>query len=373
MFRHKYAVFGAGCLLAATVACSNTANPISPNAAVPGSGAAGPNGETLKIDAPATTSPTGGVTSSFPLTLTVGNVTGKYASFPVNYRYEIRNAAGTTVATGAQAAGSGSVTSIVVSQTLTFDAAHTWRVRAEYNGAVGPWSAAASFRSPAGSFIRGNEVLDLLTDGTTVGQVRGPVTFSSEGAKMNDGTAYIAYELPQNLQAGEFSMMATQVDEGNPADKAKVMSMSEGCHALMTDNDYRATLEVRGAFYPTPGAVQMRMITGDADEHNGRIADSQRFQISWSRTTWYFFKMFWSPGVAGFEIREGGPTGPIHHALTFGTSGHPYRPVPHCVYVGSSPLRAGPIDQTHPGMVAKNVWVSPNPRPTFPSIISKGQ
>jgi hypothetical protein len=374
MFRHKYAFFGAGCLLAATIACSNTGNPVSPNAALPGSGAAGPNGETLKIAAPATVSPTGGARSDIGLVLVVGNVSGQYASFPVSYRYEIRNAAGSTVASGTQAGSSGSQTSIsVTNASLAFDADHTWRVRAERGSAFGPWSAAASFKTPAGSYFQGSEVLDLLNDGKTVGQVRGNVSFTSDGARMNDGTGYIAYQLPQFLQEGEFSFMATNVDEGNVADKAKVMSMSEGCHVNMTDNDYRTTLEVRGSIYPNPGAVQMRQITGDAREEFHRIADSQRFVVAWSRSEWYFFKIFWRVGIAGFEIRTGGPTGPIHHALTFATSGHPYRPVPHCVLVGSSPVRAGIQDQTHPGMIAKQVWISGNARPAFPAIIGIGK
>ena len=376
MFRHKYAVFGAGCLLAVTVACSNTATPISPNAAVPGSFSAGPNGETLKIAAPGTTSPSGGATSSFPLTLTIANVNGTYATFPVSYRYEIRNAAGTTVATGTQAASSGATTSIVVNTTLAFDANHTWRVRAENGSSFGPWSAAASFKSPAGSFIRGNEVLDLLYDGATVGQRRGNTEFiPGVGIRLNAWDSYVAYELPQNLQTGEYSFMATNVDEGNVGDKMKVMSMGEGCHGDITSNDYRFTLEVRGNMYPQPGAVQGRIITGDADEHNGRITDFSRVQVSWNRNAWYFFKLFWSAetGRAGYEIREGGPTGPFVLTESRGTSGHPYRPVPHCVYIGSPVARGGLQDSTHQGMIAKNVWVSGNPRPTFPSIIGMGQ
>src|SRR5688500_3488059 len=178
MFRHKYALFGAGCLLAATVACSNTGNPVSPNAALPGSGAAGPNGETLKIAAPATVSPTGGARVDVGLVLVVGNVSGAYASFPVSYRYEIRNAAGTTVASGTQSGSSGSQTTITVNNAgLAFDADHTWRVRAERGSAFGPWSAAAAFKSPAGSYFKGNEILDLLTDGKSVGNTRGAVSF----------------------------------------------------------------------------------------------------------------------------------------------------------------------------------------------------
>jgi len=375
MYRHKSAVLGAVLAVALTAACSNAANPISPNAAVPGSGAAGPSGETLKIAAPGTTSPTGGATASFPVTLTIGNVSGQYASFPITYRYEVRDAAGTTVATGTQAAGSGSTTSIVVAGSLAFDAAHTWRVRAEYNGAFGPWSAAASFRSPAGSFIRGNEVLDLLTDGTTVGQKVGPVTFTPQGARMEDGTAYIAYSLPTNLQTGEFSFVATNVDEGNVGDKSKVMSMGEGCHDDVTDNDYRQTLEVRGRNYPTPGTISYRIITGDAREEAHRISDSVRVQLAWSRANTYFFKIHWNSNTnrAGYEIRQGGPSGAVMDAQTLSMRGFPYRPVPHCVYLGAPPTRAGVLNQTHAGQTVRNVWVSGNARPAFPSIIGMGQ
>ena len=361
MYRHKYAVLGAVAAVALTAACSNTANPVSPNAAVPGSGAAGPNGETLKIAAPGTTSPTGGAT----------------ATFPVTYRWEVRNAAGTTVASGTQAASSGSTTSIVVGAGVPFDAALTWRVRAEYQTAAGPWSAAASFRSPAGSFIRGNEVLDLLTDGTTVGQRRGNTQFiAGTGIRLNAWDSYVAYELPTNLQTGEFSFMATNVDEGNVGDKMKVMSMGEGCHTDITENDYRATLEVRGSMYPSPGAVQMRIITGDSRPEAGRIEDSIRsFPSGWDRSSWYFFKMHWNSTthVAGYEIRVGGPTGPIQDAQSFHMAPFPYRPVPHCIYLGSTQARGGPQDSTHQGMTVKHVWVSGSARPTFPAIIGMGQ
>ena len=375
MYRHKYAVLGTVAAVAFTVACSNAANPVSPNAAVAGSGAAGPNGETLKIAAPGTTSPSGGATAAFPVTLTVANVSGQYSSFPVTYRWEVRNAINTTVATGTQAAGSGETTSIVIGGSMPFDAALTWRVRAEYQGAAGPWSGTASFRSPAGSFIKGAEMLDVLADGKTVGQAVGPVTFvPGVGARMEDGSAYIAYEMPTNIQSGEFSFVATNVDEGNPGDKSKVMSIGEVCHVDVTDNDYRQTLELRGSIYPQPGTISYRIITGDAREEFHRINDSVRVQLSWSRTQTYFFKMHWNSLTdrAGYEIREGGPTGGIMDAQTVDMAGFPYRPTPMCLYVGAPPTRAGVINQTHPGQTVRNAWASVNPRPTFPSIISMG-
>lgn len=368
MFRNTSALLGAGCLLAVAAACSNPATPLSPNAAVPGATVAGPGGETLKIGAPTTIAPTGGATAAFPLTLTVGNVSGKYASFPVTYRYEILNAAGAVVVTGTQSAGTGASTSINVTQIVAFDAPHSWRVRAEHRGAHGPWSAAALFRSPAGSFMRGNEALDLLTDGRTVGRAVGPVVFTAEGALMSSNSAYIMYPLPETLQEGEFSFMATGVDEGNFGDKLKVMSMGQGHGVDVTDNRFRMTLEVRGNLYIFPGMTSFRIITGNADEHGGRISDSVRQRVGWTRSNWHFFRTWWRTGQAGYEIRIGGPTGPIHDSWTLRTSGHVYNPFPHAVYIGAPPNRAGIVNQTHPNMTVKHVWISGSPRPTFPTI-----
>lgn len=363
MYRHKYAVLGAVAALAVTVACSNAASPMSPNAAVPGSGAAGPNGETLKIAAPGTTAPVGGATAGFPLALTIANVNGTYASFPVTYRYEITNASGTTVATGTQAASSGAATSIVVNASLAFDSPHTWRVRAEYNGAFGPWSTPASFRSAAGSFKNQDTILDLLTDGKTLGENHGAV-LTSDGAFFPGGDTYIAYALPQTIKNGEFSFLAQGVDEGNPCDKCKVMTMGEG-PGDVTANDYRVSLEVRGNMYPNPGMVAYRMVNGDADETKDFIRDTRRQDHwpEWSRAQTYFFRLFWGTGFGGYEIREGGPTGPVHDTARVVTNGHEYRPTDHHAFIGSPMARGGVANSTHLGMTVKSVWISPNDRP----------
>ena len=372
MFRHKYALFGAGCLLAATIACSNTASPISPDAGIPGSAGAGPSGETLKIAAPATVAPTGGTSVDLGFGLIIGNVTGTYASFPVRYRYEVRNEAGTTVVSGTQAAGTGTQTTVVISDSLEFDTLHTWRVRAEYNGAFGPWSAPASFRTAAGSFINDDTVLDLLTDGETLGDDTN-VQYSSAGAYFPSHSSYIAYRLPQTIKNGEFSFIATGVDEGNPCDKCKVMSMAEGAGDV-TANDYRVSLEVRGSAYTQPGMVAFRIITGDATD-DGRIHDTDRNQHwpEWSRSQTYFFRVFWGTGFAGYEIREGGPNGAEHDSERITTDAREYRPTPHYAFVGSPPSRGGAGNATHMGMTVKSVWISPNDRPNLPTIINRGQ
>ena len=374
MFRHKYAIFGAGCVLAATIACSNTASPISPNASVPGSGAAGPSGETLKIAAPATVAPTGGTSVDLGFGLIIGNVSGTYASFPVRYRYEVRNEAGTTVVSGTQAAGSGAQTNVVISDSLAFDELHTWRVRAEYNGAFGPWSAPASFRTAAGSYKDDDTILDLLTDGETLGQTVGGVQFSSAGAYFPSTSSYIQYALPSTIKNGEFSFIATGVDEGNPCDKCKVMTMGEGTGDV-TANDYRVSLEVRGSIYPQPGMVAFRIITGEADETAGRIHDTDRnaHWPEWSRAQTYFFRVYWGTGFAGYEIREGSATGNMHDSARLTTDTHEYRPTPHYAFIGAPAARGGLVNSTHLGMTVRSVWISPNDRPNLPSIIARPQ
>ncbi len=373
MFRHKYAIFGAGCLLAATIACSNTASPVSPNAGIPGSGAAGPSGETLKIAAPATVAPTDGTSVDLGFGLIIGNVSGTYASFPVRYRYEVRNEAGTTVVSGTQAASNGTQTNVVISESLGFDELHSWRVRAEYNGAFGPWSAPATFRTAAGSFMNDDTVLDLLTDGETLGSSNN-VQFSSAGAYFPSHNSVIAYRLPSTIKNGEFSFIATGVDEGNPCDKCKVMTMGEGAGDV-TANDYRVSLEVRGSAYTQPGMVAFRIITGEADPAADRIHDTDRNQHwpEWSRAQTYFFRVYWGTGFAGYDIHEGGPDGPEHDSERITTDAHEYRPTPHYAFVGSPPARGGAGNSTHLGMTVKSVWISPNDRPNLPTIIARPQ
>src|SRR5204862_6540948 len=105
-------------------------------------------------------------------------------------------------------ASGNNVTHTVPSTALNSDTDYTWRVRTSYQGAMGSWSSDGTFKSPVGAFIRGNEVRDPLTIGRTVGEIRGPVQFvPGVGLKLIAHESHVLYRLPQNLQAGEFSMM----------------------------------------------------------------------------------------------------------------------------------------------------------------------
>lgn len=146
--------------LAATVACSQGAQtPVSPSAAT-GSTSANPDGSTLKVSAPVLLSPVGGerVGSRRP-TFAFNNSTGRFASVNLIYRLELLDSNGNFVAARAVQQGGGPTTYDLDTE-LAYNADVQWRVRAEIDGQVGPWSAIEAFKSPlqpaAGGPVTGN-------------------------------------------------------------------------------------------------------------------------------------------------------------------------------------------------------------------------
>lgn len=362
MYRKTLLASAFVCLTLAIACGKDTSTPVSPTGSSAGDTGAAADGSTLKATAPTVQSPTGGVRVEGEIVLTLANAQAKYANVPLSYRFQIFNQAGQKVYESGQVPQGNGTTSHAVSGSLDFNKPHTWRARAEYFSAFGPWSSTGSFITPEGGYIRGNEILDPLTNGKTVGHVFGAVTFvPGQGARIENNLSRITYELPTNLPEGQYSFVAQGVDEGNAGDKSKVMSMGEG-HGDVTANDYRMSLEVRGKLYSTPGTVAFRIITGGGP---GSIEDSRRRQVAWTRANTYFFKMWWVTGRAGYEIRRDGPNGPLHDSATVTTNGHAYRPVPHVVHIGAPPARGGAGNASHPQMTVRNVWVSGRPRPNF--------
>jgi hypothetical protein len=363
---------GGTAVLALAVACGPSATPTSPAPAASQGTDLGPGGATLKIAAPATLSPINGVEISIQngLVLVVGNVSGTYASFPVTYEVEVRSPSGALVLNPKFSAAGGATTSYAVTTQLAFDTVFTWRVRATYNGGFGPWSGYASFKTPLAGYIASQEIFDPMTTGSTVGVRNGNVTCTTSGCRLGDNLSFIRYDLPSTLEAGEFSLMEMGADEGNPGAKTKVMSMAEGGSDI-TDNDYRMTVELRGRDAGDAGAVSCRIITGDASDE-GRIFDcSPRVIINPSSSRWYFWRFTWRTGNATLEVREDSPTGNQIYFKSLGTGSHPYRPSPQVIYIGAPEGRNGPADASAAPMLVKDIWVSANPRPDFPSLLAR--
>jgi hypothetical protein len=355
--------------LGATIACGAAQTPTSPASASIGSGDAGASGETLKVGAPTPTSPIGGVQlTTSTIVLNFGAATGSYATISgLSYQIELKNPAGTVIANPTI-----TTTSYTVTATTTFDTVYSWRVRATYQGAVGPWSSTVTFKTQVAAFISGNTLYDPLTTGLTVGTRNGSTTFiAGQGLRLNDRDATNRYNLPTTLDSGEFSMMILGADEGAVgSDKSKVFSMQEGSDDITT-NDYRMTAELRGADYGGgPGAVTCRIITGNNDD-TSQIHDCTRLVLAFNSSRWYFWSFTWNGNSARLKVQLDNEAGATIYSQGVGFN-HAYRPTPHTLWLGAPVGRAGNQDATiSGGPIYKNVYAGPTARPSFPALLER--
>jgi hypothetical protein len=131
--------------LVTTIACSG-GTPVAPESAtsaVPGSVAAGPDGETLKANRPTLVSPINNVelTTVRP-TLEIGTASAKYANQDFNYEFEIQTSSGATVHKQTVAG-----TSSTPGDDLQNQSTYRWRARAVLGNSTGPWTDFATFRT----------------------------------------------------------------------------------------------------------------------------------------------------------------------------------------------------------------------------------
>jgi len=352
-------------LLAAAVAVScgkESAAPTSPSAVARAGGNATPPGG-LKASAPTPQSPINGEKPTGALVLVAGASRMLYVSetLPLSYEFEILTPQGARIWSQTVPGDSGGTISVSPNASLTTDQPYNWRARATYLGAVGPWSGNAAFiaNRPSG-YIRGNELYDPLTNGTTIGTVHGPVEFiPGVGAKMLSDQSYIEYQLQQTLVEGEYSAILTGLT--NPSftedPKWRVISMREGTAAI-NDNIYRMTVDKRGN-----GAIAWRFISGDngGGEYIETIG-AERVTYRFQDHLTYLVRATWRGQFFRVQYEEEGRT-----IYDFGKPyGGIYQPLPHMVYAGSP---YSPGDRGEPstveGMIIRQIWVSPNPRPGF--------
>ncbi|MBP7778007.1 MAG: fibronectin type III domain-containing protein [Acidobacteria bacterium] len=135
-------VFAAAC-------AQNPESPTSPSASG-GSTATHPGGSNLKVTAPTPMSPVdGAVADSVRPTVVFGNASGRFTSVALGYRVQVFDAAGAAIAELSVAQDPSGQTSLGAEADLAFDTEYRWRVRAEFEGEAGPWSAVSSFRTPS--------------------------------------------------------------------------------------------------------------------------------------------------------------------------------------------------------------------------------
>jgi hypothetical protein len=359
MDQKRFVLCSATALLMAVAACSKSAEtPLAPSATTDASSDAVPaDGSRLKVTAPVPVSPTNNAQPDGALVLVASKAQGKFTSVSPSYEFEVKNAGGGVVysrVTGGVGSGPNNVEH-TVDGTLEFDTAHTWRVRAVQAGVPGPWSTAASFRTPSGGYIRDNEVFDPLTNGRTVGEIVGPVTFiPGVGVRLETYFSHIRYRLPRPLTVGEFSLIITNVATNTEGGKTKLFAMSEGLSDIVT-NDRRFTVEKRG---DPEGIVAWRMIT-----HEDQIdtEGAEREFVSFNPGLPYLWSAIWN-GRLTVRAQEGGGAGRTVYEKGKNYDGA-YDPDPHYAFIGSPVGRSGPDAATVPGMVVRQVWISARPRP----------
>jgi hypothetical protein len=304
MTRRNLVLFGVCAMLAAGLACSssNPATPVAP-APTPAGLAAAADGSTLKVSAPSLLSPSNGLKlTSEVVVLTAGASTPQFITgVPLQYRFEVKNAAGTVVAQAVV-----STTSWTVTTALTPNATHTWRVRAEYLGEAGPWSNSLSFITVDPLLLN-----DPLTNGTTVGKRIGggfvPGGWQSRG--LTDG---IDYDLPTCVSCTlEFDVTNFGGQEGFPFEKdLKWVSMGDanafGSFGAFRDHPWKMHV-VQRADFPTGLEIIWRNggtdPNGDPGDHRIKLTSSP---ISFQSSAVYHFLLDW--GTRGYSISINGIT-----------------------------------------------------------------
>lgn len=364
----RFTVTATAALLALAIACSRqSATPVSPS----GSGAQGADaaadGSTLKVTAPGVVSPTNDAQQTDVPTLTASAATAKFgATLPgaLAYRFQVNDASGNLVQ------DSGPVGSLAwrPSAQLAFKARHTWRVRAEFGGDAGPWSAPASFISSEGGYIRGSEVFDPLYNGSSVGQAVGPVTFTAEGARLETNAAYVRYAIPVTISSGEFAVEIKGLRGNAPGDKSKVFGMMQGnpdSNDYIT-NPYRVDVQYRGTSGFPPNSITYRVLYGSADDTSVRYeptTDQRMISVkSLDPNTWYYWRYTWGKQVR-VTVNEGGPGGRLIYDITRNANNGSYNPQPHYAFIGAPSGRSGTESASIPGTIYRNVWISTRPKP----------
>jgi hypothetical protein len=131
-----------------TVACeSGVRSPMSPSAVQGGSAALNADGSNLKSNSPLAIAPVFEQTNvSVTPTLAARAGAGRYETAALAQRFQVSDDNfSTIVASGMGSTDASGVTRYTVAPALTANKRYVWRVRAELNDAVGPWSNVMAF------------------------------------------------------------------------------------------------------------------------------------------------------------------------------------------------------------------------------------
>ena len=292
MPRSTVALMGVVTLTALALGCTsgskNTLAPTPPDAAM-----SAPDGSTLKVTAPVPTSPIDGAKPSnatFNLVATDARPTFG-SSVPLQYRFQILTPAGSVVPGGDSGPVNGPSWTYSAFN-LTANATYNWRVRAEFDGAAGPWSRPAVFQAPDPALVN-----DPLTNGTSVGIVGGGSFVPGRGWRADSVHDFIVYDIPTTPAASlEFDVIGVETDEPAPYDKGlKFYSMGDGSlwdFMGFRNQHWKVSLEKKsGRWFPDESGKMESIFRLGLDDN--RVKTGNR---AWHEAHTYHVKLVWGYG-----------------------------------------------------------------------------
>jgi hypothetical protein len=327
------------------------------------------------LTAPAIDSPANDVQlSTLRPTLTVRNGTSDQTGtrtyeFQISDRSDFTSAGSiqAVVARAGIAEGSSGTTSVAIDQDLTATTRMFWRARMSQGTTTSTWSATGQFRTRQVGFNRANELFDPLIHGETIGTIVGQATFvDGEGVRIENGTSYVRYQLPQTVPSGEFSMEVRGLRANGPGDKLKIFSMLDGTGDLL-NSKYQAAVHYRGVNGNPDNCIAFKAVWGDDSirlEPDIGVRSASVMSLDPNRT--YYWQALWTATTFRVIIRDGGIQGTIIYDRTETAPGGtgPYAPVPHFAYLGANNQSFSNVEVgSWPGVTYRNVWLGTGPRP----------
>jgi hypothetical protein len=243
-----------------------------------------------------------------------------------------------------------------------------WRARLIQGLAVSDWTATRSFNTAIVGYNRPGELYDPLVFGTTIGMRVGSTEFiSGQGIRLNDGNAYVRYQLAQPLSTGEFSLEIGGLHPNGPGAKLKLFEMSDSA-ANVYNSPWLFTVQYRGVNGNPDNCISFKMRLADpAFQLEADGVDRNKSVIALDPARFYSFRAMWNDGFR--MIIQNSLGGSTFYDLEYKSTDYfdhrlfLYQPSPHFAYLGGNDEREGPENGSFPGEIVRNVFIGNRPRP----------
>jgi hypothetical protein len=284
-----------GLCVAVTCACTKSAAPAAPSAGV----------GRLTAPTPASPADQAQLASLRPTLSVTNSPAGTAGARSYEFQVSDRNDFSTTTSSGSfpviarqtgipEGVGSTSYTPDFDLQPAT---RLFWRARLIQGTDVSDWTAARSFNTAIVGYNRPGELYDPLVFGNSIGTIVGSTTFiSGQGIRLNDGNAYVRYQLAQPLSAGEFSLEIAGLHPNGPGAKLKLFEMSDST-ANVYNSPWLFTAQYRGLNGNPDNCISFKMRLGDpAFQLEADGNDRARNVMALDPSHFYFFRAMWNDG-----------------------------------------------------------------------------